>query len=111
MQRSSALSAVAGHTAVLTSADTRTITGLDLESGRQVWQTPWEDAYWIRGGATDGQYFAFSDYTGTHAIRASDGKIMWSVPLPEGADPREVVVSDAAGTLMVSWRDHFTFWK
>ncbi|MDH6280758.1 PQQ-binding-like beta-propeller repeat protein [Prescottella agglutinans] len=111
VQRSSTLSAVVGRTVVVSSADTRTITGLDLESGRQLWQTPWQDAYWIRGGATDGKYFVFSDYTGTHSIRASDGKIMWSVPLPEGADPREVVVSDAAGTLMVSWRDHFTFWK
>lgn len=107
-QRSSTLSAVVGRTVVVSSADARTITGLDLESGRQLWQTPWQDAYWIRGGATDGKYFVFSDYTGTHSIRASDGKIMWSMPLPDGADPREVVVSNVAGNLMVSWRDHYT---
>ncbi|WFR72194.1 PQQ-binding-like beta-propeller repeat protein [Prescottella defluvii] len=109
--RTSAVGAVVGDIVVVTSAETRTITGLDLTTGRQVWQTPWQDAYWVRPGATDGRYVVFSDYTGTHSIRASDGKIMWSVPLPEGADPREVVVSDAAGTLMVSWRDHFTFWR
>ncbi|MCA1004736.1 PQQ-like beta-propeller repeat protein [Rhodococcus hoagii] len=111
VQRSSTLSAVVGHTVVVTSADSRTITGLDLESGRQLWQTPWQDAYWVRGGTTDGEYFVFGDNTGTHSIRSSDGKIMWSMPLPEGADPREVVVSNAAGSLMVSWRDQFTIWR
>lgn len=111
VQRTSALSAVVGDTVIVTSADNRTIAGLDLESGRQLWQTPWEDAYWVRPGATDGRYMAFGDYTGTHSIRASDGTIVWSMPLPEDADPREVNVSNAAGTLMISWRDHYTFWR
>ncbi|CRK53263.1 conserved hypothetical protein [Rhodococcus sp. RD6.2] len=104
--RSSALVAVVGSTALVTSPDSKTITGLDLRSGRQLWQTPWEDAYWVRGGATDGEHFAFGDYTGTHAIRASDGEIVWSVPWPGDTDPRQIQVSSAGGSLMVSWLDH-----
>jgi hypothetical protein len=60
-----------------------------------LWQTPWQDAYWVRSGATDGDHFVFSDYTGMHSIRARDGKMMWSVPLPPEVDPRGVVVSNA----------------
>ncbi|MGW0043648.1 outer membrane protein assembly factor BamB family protein [Rhodococcus sp. NPDC003348] len=109
--RDTALAAVVGGTAVVTSPVSKTITGLDLASGDQLWQTPWEDAYWIRGGATDGEYFVFGDYTGTHSIRASDGTIMWSLPLPDGVDPRQVHVSGAAGSLMVSWLDHIAIWR
>ncbi|MFD4183485.1 PQQ-binding-like beta-propeller repeat protein [Rhodococcus sp. NPDC058514] len=109
--RDTALAAVVGRAALVTSPQTRTITGLDLESGRELWQTPWQDAYWIRDGLTDGEHFVFGDYTGIHSIRARDGKIMWSLPLPDGADPRHVRVSSAGGSLMVSVRDQFTFWR
>ena len=60
----SAIAAVVGKTILVTSPETRTISGLDIESGRQLWQTPWQDAYWVRSGATDGDHFVFSDYTG-----------------------------------------------
>lgn len=109
--RTSSLAALVGSTALVTSPDSKTITGLDVATGEQMWQTPWEDAYWVRGGATDGEYFVFGDYTGTHAIRASDGTIMWSLPLPDGADPRQVQVSSAGGSLMTSWLDHVTVWR
>ena len=39
----SAIAAVVGKTILVTSPETRTISGLDIESGRQLWQTPWQD--------------------------------------------------------------------
>jgi hypothetical protein len=52
----------------------------------------------------------FGDYTGMHAIRASDGTMMWSVPWPAGADPREMSVAKVAGVLTVSDRNGSTVW-
>ncbi|EQM34344.1 hypothetical protein N601_07380 [Rhodococcus erythropolis DN1] len=71
----------------------------------------WQDAYWVRSGVTDGDHFVFSDYTGMHAIRARDGKMMWSVPLPPEVDPRGVVVSNAGKNVSFSWQNHFTVWR
>jgi hypothetical protein len=107
----STIAAVVGKTILVTSPETRTISGLDVESGRQLWQTPWQDAYWVRSGATDGDHFVFSDYTGMHSIRARDGKMMWSVPLPPEVDPRGVVVSNAGKNVSFSWQNHFTVWR
>ncbi|GGF90792.1 hypothetical protein GCM10007304_00880 [Rhodococcoides trifolii] len=107
----SAVKAVVDQTIIVTSPDTRTITGIDVTTGERRWQTPWQDAYWVREGATDGNYYVFGDYTGMHAIRAADGAVVWSLPLPAGADPREVRVGGAAGRLSIAWRDQFTVYR
>ncbi|MDJ0394385.1 PQQ-binding-like beta-propeller repeat protein [Rhodococcus sp. G-MC3] len=109
--KDSAVAAVIGRTVITTDPDARTITGLDIESGRQLWQTPWEDAYWVRDGLTDGEYFVFGDYQGTHAISARDGRIAWSMPQLDGVDPRMVRVSSAGGRMLVSSGAAFTLWS
>ncbi|WP_338886286.1 PQQ-binding-like beta-propeller repeat protein [Rhodococcus sovatensis] len=106
----SAVLAVVGRTVIVRSSETRTFSGIDLESGRTTWTTPWPDAYWARAGTTDGEHYVFGDYTGMHAIRASDGTMMWSVPWPAGADPREMSVAKVAGVLTVSDRNGSTVW-
>jgi hypothetical protein len=107
----SAVKAVVGQTIIVTSPETQTITGLNATTGEREWQTLWQDAYWVRDGATDGQYYVFSDYTGTHAIRARDGVVVWSLPLTGGADPREVRVGTTAGQLSISWRNQFVVYR
>ena len=107
----SAIVAIVGRATLVTSPETRTISALDTESGRQLWQTPWQDAYWVRNGVTDGEHFVFSDYAGIHSIRSRDGKMMWSIPLPAEVDPREVVISSAGDNMTFSWRNHFTVWR
>nr|WP_296771542.1 PQQ-binding-like beta-propeller repeat protein [Rhodococcus sp. (in: high G+C Gram-positive bacteria)] len=109
--KNSAVAAVVGKTVIVTDPEAKTISGLDIESGRQRWQIPWEDAYWVRDGLTDGEYFVFGDYKGTHAISARDGTIAWSMPQLEGVDPPMVSVSSAGGTMMVSSGSVFTFWS
>ncbi|WP_141136598.1 PQQ-binding-like beta-propeller repeat protein [Rhodococcoides kyotonense] len=106
----SAVLAVVGDTVVVRSSETRTFSGIDLGTGRTTWTTPWQDAYWARAGTSDGEHYVFGDYTGMHAIRASDGVMMWSIPWPEGVDPREVSVSETAGVLTVSDRFGSTVW-
>lgn len=109
--KDSAVAAVVDRAVIVTDPDARTITGLDIESGRQLWQTPWEDAYWVRDGLTDGEYFVFGDYKGIHAIRARDGKIVWSMQQEKGVDPRMVRVTSAGGTMHVSTGTSDTFWS
>ncbi|WP_442972687.1 hypothetical protein [Rhodococcus sp. G-MC3] len=92
------------------SSETRTFSGIDIASGKTTWTTPWQDAYWARSGVTDGEHYVFGDYTGMHALRASDGQMMWSVLWPEGVDPREMSVSSNAGVLVVSDRVGSTIW-
>lgn len=106
----SAVLAVVGDTVVVRSSETRTFSGIDLRTGLTTWTTPWQDAYWARAGTTDGEHYVFGDYTGMHAIRGSDGAMMWSVPWPVGVDPREMSVSETAGVLTVSSRAGTTVW-
>ncbi|MDJ0359834.1 PQQ-binding-like beta-propeller repeat protein [Rhodococcus sp. H29-C3] len=108
--KESAVVAVVGRTVVVADPEGRTIVGLDVDTGEQRWLTPWQDAYWVRGGLTDGEYFVFGDYTGTHALRVRDGAIMWSLPLPDGADPRVVQVGPGGGHVLVSSATQFTIW-
>ncbi|MGU3437386.1 PQQ-binding-like beta-propeller repeat protein [Actinomycetes bacterium M1A6_2h] len=107
----SAVKAVVGQTIIVTSPETQTITGIDVVTGVRRWQTPWQDAYWVRDGTADDRHYVFGDYTGAHAIDSEDGSIEWSVPLPIGADPREVRVGTAAGRMTVSWRHQFTVYR
>jgi outer membrane protein assembly factor BamB len=109
--RNSAVSAVVGDAVIVRSPDAKTLTALDLYDGEQRWQIPWEDAYWIRDGASDGDNFVFTDYQGMHAIRALDGAALWSVPLPPDADPRVLRVTPAAERLSTSWANQFVMWK
>ncbi len=106
----SAVLAAVGDTVIVRSSETRTFSGIDLRTGLTRWTTPWQDAYWARAGAIDGEHYVFGDYTGMHAIRASDGAMMWSVLWPEGVDPREMSVSETAGVLTVSSRFGSTVW-
>lgn len=107
----SALVAVVGLTVIVADPEAKTLTGLDIESGRDRWTTPWEDAYWVRNGLTDGEYFVFGDYQGAHSIDATTGEIGWSIPQPEGVDPRSMVVASAAGHMTRSWGDQFTVYR
>jgi outer membrane protein assembly factor BamB len=109
--KESAVAAAVGKSVIVTDPDTRTISGLDIESGRQLWQTPWEDAYWIRDGLTDGEVFVFSDYKGTHAIDARDGKIVWSLPLGDGAVPGSTRVSTAGEAMYAYEGNAYTFFR
>ncbi|MDI9918493.1 PQQ-binding-like beta-propeller repeat protein [Rhodococcus sp. IEGM 1379] len=108
---SSTIAAIVGNAILVTSPESRTISALDIESGRQLWQTPRQDAYWIRNGVTNGENFVFSDYTGIHSIRAHDGKMMWSVPLPAVVDPRGVAIANAGNNVSFSWKNHFAVWR
>lgn len=107
----SAVLAVVGNTVVVRSSETRTFSGIDLRTGLTTWTTPWPDAYWARAGTTDGEHYIFGDYTGMHALRASDGVMMWSIPWPVGVDPREMSVAENAGLLTVSGRTGSTVWS
>ncbi|CCQ14306.1 putative uncharacterized protein [Rhodococcus sp. AW25M09] len=107
----SALVAVVGRIVIVADPEAKTLTGLDIESGREQWTTPWEDAYWVRNGLTDGENFVFGDYRGAHSIDARTGEIGWSIPQPEGVDPRIMVVSSAAGHMTRSWGDQFTVYR
>ncbi|MGB6072642.1 MAG: PQQ-binding-like beta-propeller repeat protein, partial [Rhodococcus sp. (in: high G+C Gram-positive bacteria)] len=93
----SALVAVVDRVVIVTDPEAKTLTGLDIDDGAERWVTPWEDAYWVRSGLTDGKNFVFGDYQGTHSIDARTGEIGWSIPQPEGVDPRNMVVASAAG--------------
>ncbi|MBY4229958.1 PQQ-binding-like beta-propeller repeat protein [Rhodococcus fascians] len=107
----SAMVAVVGGVVIVTDPEAKTLTGLDIDDGTERWVTPWEDAYWVRGGLTDGKNFVFGDYRGTHSIDASSGEIGWTIPQPEGADPARVVVSTVTGHMTRSWDNQFTVWK
>ncbi|MCK0516468.1 PQQ-binding-like beta-propeller repeat protein [Williamsia sp. DF01-3] len=103
--------ALAGATVIVASADTQSLIGLDQQSGQQLWRTPWTDAYWIHGGITDGEYYAFTDYTGLHSLRVADGAIVWSLPLPSGADPRSATISDAGGDILLTTGAEISLWR
>ncbi|MCZ4520671.1 PQQ-binding-like beta-propeller repeat protein [Rhodococcus ruber] len=105
-----AVLAVVGNTVIVGSSTDRTLSGIDLETGVTRWVTPWQDAYWAKAGATDGEHYVFGDYTGMHGIRASDGVVLWSVPWPDGTDPRVVSVAETAGVLSISGPDGVTLW-
>lgn len=101
---------VVGDTVVVASAADRTLSGIGLSDGVTRWITPWQDAYWVRDGATDGENFVFGDFTGMHSIRVSDGRILWSVPWPDGTDPRQISVGESAGVLVWNGVGGTTVW-
>ncbi|MCZ4517121.1 PQQ-binding-like beta-propeller repeat protein [Rhodococcus ruber] len=107
----SAMVAVVGRVVIVADPEAKTLTGLDIDDGTESWVTPWEDAYWVRGGLTDGKNFVFGDYQGTHSIDADTGEIGWTIPQPEGVDPARVVVSTAAGHMTRSWDNQFTVYR
>lgn len=103
--------AMAGTAVIVASADTQSLIGLDTHSGQQLWRTPWTDAYWIHNGLTDGKHYVFTDYTGIHSLRVADGAIVWSLPLPPGADPRSATISDAGGDILLTTGAEISLWR
>ncbi len=108
---SGAVQAMAGRTVIVAAQETGDLIGFDSATGEQRWRTRWKDAYWVYGGMTDGRHYVFSDYTGFHALRITDGAVVWSKPLPEGADPRRTTILNAGGNILITANATISMWR
>ncbi|WP_156354384.1 outer membrane protein assembly factor BamB family protein [Gordonia sp. HS-NH1] len=106
-----AVQALAGRTVIVAAQETGELIGFDSATGEQRWRTPWRDAYWVYGGMTDGRHYVFSDYAGFHALRIADGAVVWSRPLPEGADPRQTTIINAGGNILITGNATISMWR
>ncbi|MFI7000086.1 PQQ-binding-like beta-propeller repeat protein [Nocardia sp. NPDC050175] len=70
--------AIVGDTAILRDSDARTMTGLDMRTGRRLWQIQTERYGTIN--AWDGQVVIQSDSTGLWAIDPKSGTMTWDIP-------------------------------
>ncbi|WP_238420119.1 PQQ-binding-like beta-propeller repeat protein [Gordonia sp. 'Campus'] len=106
-----AVQALAGRTVIVAAQESGELIGFNSATGEQRWRTPWRDAYWVYGGMTDGRHYIFTDYGGIHALRITDGEVVWSRPLPEGADPRQTAIVNAGGNILITANATISMWR
>ncbi|MFD6157041.1 PQQ-binding-like beta-propeller repeat protein [Nocardia sp. NPDC060256] len=70
--------AIVGDTAILRDSDARTMTGLDMRTGRRLWQIQTDRSGTIN--AWDGNVVIQSDFTGLWATDPKSGTTTWEIP-------------------------------
>lgn len=107
----SAARAVVAGVIVIADVNAQTLIGADARTGRRTWTTPWRDAYWVRGGPTDGRHLVFADYVGMHSLDTVTGQVLWTVRFPRGVDPRSVTLSGLRGDTIRSTGLAISLWR